>query len=73
MAPSGNACAAMTGTPLVTSMAGCELCNQYEPTKDMLLFRVKDKRLVHTSDRQWELKAGIRHICSRCIKEIQGV
>lgn len=71
MGPSGNECAAMTGTPTVLSMASCELCNQYEQTKDMALFRVKDKRLIPTVDRGWELKAGTRHICQRCIEQIQ--
>jgi hypothetical protein len=66
MAPSGNACAAMSGAPLVCDISRCDLCNQYAATHDMNLFLVRNKILIATSDREWEGKAGVRHLCSLC-------
>lgn len=70
MAPSGNACAAMAGTPVMTSMAECALCCQYFAAEGMKLFLMKNKSLQHAEDRAWELKCGVRHICQSCISVV---
>lgn len=56
----------------MTVTVQCDLCNQYSDAAAMRLFRVKDKRLVATDDRGWELKVGIRHLCRNCCCEITG-
>lgn len=49
----------------------CELCNQYEMTRNMHLFIIREKMLVATDNRQWEQKAGVRHICHNCVNEVR--
>jgi hypothetical protein len=35
--------------------------------EELLLFRVKEKRLIYVSERSWAGKAGIRNVCRSCV------
>ncbi len=49
----------------MSDLATCELCNQTHAADGMHLFRIKDRQLI-PAGREWQLKAGIRHICRDC-------
>lgn len=49
----------------MSDMARCELCNGHFPVEQMQVFRMKDQKLI-PAGREWQLKAGVRHICREC-------
>ena len=54
----------------VSNFVSCELCHQYQRASDMALFLLRDKKLARTDEREWEGKAGVRHLCQTCVFQI---
>ncbi len=53
----------------------CEFCNNYLPIDKCQLFRYSaiTKQLYLESNRAWEFKQGVRHICENCMAVIKGI